>query len=963
MSEEEKPSFIPPEDDPERIKQLLSLVKETVAVYRAAEEKAEKKQEIAQRNALGVEKEPQSSYVEAPIAFPQKAESAVGAFSHEEILFDPPRSKAEVVEKVEEKEELTVEEAVLDPLENNEDEEIADETVEALDEEARLEEAEELEEKEALEELARIDAVEEIEELEEREEDEEHASTEEEEEEAPARLSKEEAFDELEEENGEETASFAEENGEVIPFITDSIFSPASEKTSEEEESLPDKKPVSPQNKTEEWEAITLDSEIDALIAESREKRERDNPYPWKEEGQKPFSSPTVEPIVKEPLSPSVEDAPFLEKEPIALDPGPSAPPRRVRRFSIRLIDRRAAEKKTEPVSVRDAGVFSPLLSHTEEDGFVGTLRPQDFFIADMKEDESLLAENGEYVSRNQIESILTKYDAEQKQLSIRFFLSVFLSALLLVFENLPLFDISRFALFGITPAVAVLLDLCLLGGIASLAYDYWKRGFSEIASLRLGECGLLVLSLLLSLAASIFTLCAGLDLLCALPAACFVSISLYLRRMRSKDDAVTFSELCKSGDKLAAEDIPAVYASEESAALDKHIKDVVRIKKVGFVNGYFRRMKKPCEDYTLHSILLGFGLFAAFMTTILYALLAKEASFARVSSLVLYLLLSLIGSVFLTARRIPFHHLVNRADEMGTAVIGESSAEDYASVDAICFEDVEAYPSRKVRVRQIKIYENGKLDEILYYMASVFSILGGPLDGVFRVSAAELGISENITLLSSSLDGFEASVDGVRITAGKSTFFPKEKIYAYYDGGDAFEEDCGNISVMYVAVDGVINAKFCIEYTVSHQFEANVARLRRYKVAPLLRSFDPNISNLLLLRTLHNPSLQIRAVRKRVDQLYDFAESRIDSGLVSTRGSKELLRTLFLCQNHRRAVGIGRILKMASIPISLALSLWVAVALRPEFCSVYVAAMQLLWLLPPYITSRIYFQKRKKTK
>ena len=80
MSEEEKPSFIPPEDDPEHIKKLLSLVKETVAVYRAAEEKAEKKQEIAQRNAFGVEKEPLPSYTEAPIAFPQKAESIEGAF-------------------------------------------------------------------------------------------------------------------------------------------------------------------------------------------------------------------------------------------------------------------------------------------------------------------------------------------------------------------------------------------------------------------------------------------------------------------------------------------------------------------------------------------------------------------------------------------------------------------------------------------------------------------------------------------------------------------------------------------------------------------------------------------------------------------------------------------------------------------------------------------------------------------
>ncbi len=959
MSEEKKNGFTPPEDDPEYINRLLSLLKESVEVYRAAEEKTEKKNEIAQRNALGVESPAQVSFSEVPVNTPKNEKVEEGG-RHEDVLFDPPK-----VQMIEGEEEASNEAVV-------EKEELS---AEALDEAMMLEAAEEVEAAEAFEELAKTDggiepelideAVEAVEEVGEVGERETAEAVEALAEDDRTETLLEEGDEEALEEKGEEEPPLEEEESEeVIPFINDSVFSPVKEKLAEEE-SFPNQKEASRQNKTEEWEAITLDSEIDALIAESREKKsEREDPYRWKEEEKKSPTSPsTVAPVIEEPVRPLAKEAPILEREPILLTEEPTAPVRRVRRFYLRLIDRRATKKQEEPISVRDAGIATPLLSHTEEDGFVGTLRPQDFFIADMKEDESLLSENGEYVSRNQIESIFSKYETKQKQLSIRFFLSVFLSALLLVFENLPLFGISRFALFGISAPMAVLLDLCLLAGVASLAFDYWKQGFSEIASLRLGESGLVVLSLLLSFAASLFNLCAGLDLLCALPAASFVSISLYLRRMRCKDDVVTFTELCKSGDKLAAEDIPAVYASEESAALDKHIKDVVRIKKVGFVNGYFRRMKKTCEDFSLHAVLLIVGLSITFLTTILYAFLAEDASLTRVSSLVLYLLLSLLGSVLLTARRIPFHHLVSRADEMGTAVIGESSAEDYAAVDAICFEDVEAYPSRKVRVRQIKIYENGKLDDVLYYMASVFSILGGPLDGVFRVSAAELGISENITLLSSSLDGFEASVDGVRITAGKSTFFPKEKIYAYYDGGDAFEEDCGNISVMYVAVDGVINAKFCIEYTVSRQFESNAARLRRYKVAPLLRSFDPNISNLLLLRTLHNPSLQIRAVRKRVDQLYDFAESRIDSGLISTRGSKELLRTLFLCQSYRRAVGIGRILKMAAVPITLGLSFWVSATLSPVFSSVYVGALQLLWLLPPYVTSRIYFQKRKKTK
>lgn len=958
MLEEEKQGFTPPEDDPEYINRLLSLLKESVEVYRAAEEKTEKKNEMAQRNALVEVEKAKESEVAKPFSETQVPSESLGepegAFRHEEIFFEAPVSNPSTVEEpvevIKEAEEINGDKDPDKPEEAEDEAETPEETEEPIEE--PIEENEEMEAvkaEETIEEARTEEAIEEIEEAAEAEKSE-----------APQPI-------EAIEETVEET-EVIEEAEDIVPFISDAVFAPLSNTLSEEEESLPVKKEEARQNKTEEWEAITLDSEIDALIAESREKKsEREAPFFTREEEKAAsFSSVAISVTPDADVARLPQEAVILEKEESPLAEETVAPPHRVRRFSMRLLSRRTALREGRAVSVQDAGVSSPLLSPTEEDGgedFVGTLRPQDFFIADMKEDESLLAENGEYVSRNQIENILSKYANEEKQLGIRFFLSVVLSVLLLVFENLPLFGIDRFSLFGISSVVSVLLDIGLLLAVCCLAFDFFREGFSEIASLRIGESGLVVLSLLLSFLGSLFNLCAGLDLLCALPGAVFVSVSLYLRRMRCKDEVITFTELCKSGDKLAAEDIPAVYASEESAALDKHIKDVVRIKKVGFINGYFRRMKKKCEDLSLHSLLLLIGFCTTVLTTILYALLAKGSAMSGVASLAFYLLFSLLSTILLTARRVPFHHLVGCADEMGTAVIGESSAEDYAAVDAICFEDVEAYPSRKVRVRQIKIYENGKLDDVLYYMASVFSILGGPLDGVFRVSAAELGISENATLLSSSADGFEASVDGVRITAGKSTFFPKEKIYAYYDGGDAFEEDCGNISVMYVAVDGVINAKFCIEYTISRQFERNVARLRRYKVAPLLRSFDPNISNLLLLRTLHNPSLQIRAVRKRVDQLYDFAESRIDSGLVSTRGSKELLKTLFLCQGYRRACRIGRILKMAAVPIGLFFGLTVSATLSPLFFSVYAAALQLFWLLPPYITSRIYFQKRKKTK
>lgn len=733
-------------------------------------------------------------------------------------------------------------------------------------------------------------------------------------------------------------------------------------------------------HETGEWEAITLDGELEQLIAESRERRlERPG---GSRSGLSSRPSGSSEKSAKE----GSPDARTRKEEPAVSDraatqtsglgvssgkaTGPSSSPsgapasalpsHRTRRFRARLL-RRASSPAEKPAGrIKDTGRAVPLTDTPRQEKIPEeinpVLRPQDFFIADMRENETTTVSTDEFVSRNQIETIYTRYAGENRKTRIAFFASVFLACVLLVFENLPLFGVSYGLAFGLGAAGAVLIDAGLLAAVLLLVPETLAAGARALLVPRLEKEALLPVLSFFSFVGILWNLIAGTAILCALPCVVFVSLLLGFRLSELRNETRTFSHLCASGDKLAAEDLPAVYAVEETAALGKRVRDVMRIKKVGFVGGFFARLRRRIDDYPLHMILLPLAALISFLSTILYAIIAGATS-AEVLSFFASLILSSYTAVFFATRGFAYRNLVRGADELGTAVVGESSAEEYARVNAISFEDVEAYPSRRVRVRQIKIYENAKLDEILYYMASVFSILGGPLDGVFRVSASELGLSEDVRLTASHEDGFEAEVDGVTILAGKSTFFPKDKIYAYYDGDYAFEEDCGNISVMYVSLDGVISAKFCIEYTISRKFEHDALRLRRAGVSALVRSYDPNISNLLLVRTLRTPGLTIRAVRKKTEQLYDFAESRIDSGLVSTTGSKDLLHTLFLCQNYRRSAGTGRVIKTLSVFLSLLAGALIFASVG-RFYSVYTAALQLFWLLPSYIAAKIHFRK-----
>ena len=615
-----------------------------------------------------------------------------------------------------------------------------------------------------------------------------------------------------------------------------------------------------------------------------------------------------------------------------------------------------SAEPTVEPI----ATPYCEPATEPESIDTIGALRPQDFFIADMREENEISSLNkaDEYVSRNQIESILNAYAVEKRQVSLRFILAVILSSFLLVFENLPLLGVDYSSLLGIGARVAVLLDVGLLVAVSLLATDRFREGATELFAWELGTSAITLISVFISLLVSGVALGFGIQLLLSLPAAVAVTLSIFFYRMQVRDNERTFLLLCESGDKLAAETIPAFCATEEIAVLGRRIREVVRIKKVGFVTGYFARTKEKREDYRLHTLLTLCAIGFLYLITTLCILMTKDM--AKTLSLSAWLSAPLSLSVFFAARRLPFHHLVDTAEAHGTAVLGEASAEDYGKVDAIAFEDVEAFRSNDVFVHQIKLYENGRLDELLYDLAGVFSVLGGPLDAVFRVAAAELGMPSDVVLISTAPEGLEASVEGVRISLGKWAHFRTEMISPYYDSEDTYREDSGEFSIMYVAIEGVIRAKVYLKYAMNEHFEKNVRRLQRNGVRSLIRSYDPNIGDGLVAASARSTNLRVKVVRKKPEQLHDFAETRVDSGLVTSAGSRDLLYTLFMCQNYRKAVRTLAYCKAIALPLSVLASILLPLVSHTPFASVYGAAIGLFWLIPVHFISRFYFKKER---
>ncbi|MBR5616033.1 MAG: YidC/Oxa1 family membrane protein insertase, partial [Clostridia bacterium] len=133
-------------------------------------------------------------------------------------------------------------------------------------------------------------------------------------------------------------------------------------------------------------------------------------------------------------------------------------------------------------------------------------------------------------------------------------------------------------------------------------------------------------------------------------------------------------------------------------------------------------------------------------------------------------MLLTLPSCAFI-AFSYPMYLASGFAYEKDSAMIGEASLGEYADASVVSFDDKEVFPARGVRVRNVKVYGENRIDHVIYAAASVFHVVGGPLADVFETATGELGYAENVKLTRLDRDGIESRVDGGTVLIGRAAF------------------------------------------------------------------------------------------------------------------------------------------------------------------------------------------------
>lgn len=568
------------------------------------------------------------------------------------------------------------------------------------------------------------------------------------------------------------------------------------------------------------------------------------------------------------------------------------------------------------------------------------------------------------YTSREQNSEIGSKYRARMRKSFFRIIIVAIL-ALGILFLELATKDSTLhgdFAKQGRYGMIYILIDLQLLFFIAIALLDSIRNGMSGIIKLKLNTDSLLVVSIFFATAYSLvilFTDPYAADLkLYNLPAAFAALCSAVVKYMSAKKDYRCFRIVASKRPKYTACELSG--GTKEADEFYKYLFDdseIYTVRRTSFIDGFVERTEKRAKFEDVFNFIVPVVLFAGAALFVVMHLLGSELRDAYAAFSIIIAASVPAASFFMitlpviSANRIGAKH--------STAFIGNAIAEEYSNASVLSFADTEVYPSSLVKITNIRMYGDYRIDAVLTDMAKVFKYVGGPLSKVLSAT-----LSENvekpalIRVIESANDGLCVAMDGHNYFLGKRTYMRRYRFETPVDDGDdAYERGVG--SVMYVVIDEKLAAKLYIKYAINPLFDSLLKDMYKAGLCLGVKTLDPNINNELIASGITFRKCPISVLRGNDPEEVAGEAERVDSGVVCNSTLHNFLKMFALCDKARHITKTNVIISIISVFLSFGIVAFLAVTGDiGAVSSLHAVAFQLFWLLPVWLISFLMMRK-----
>lgn len=566
-----------------------------------------------------------------------------------------------------------------------------------------------------------------------------------------------------------------------------------------------------------------------------------------------------------------------------------------------------------------------------------------------------------EYTSPSQKKEIFSTFRSKYMSAKIRMIASAFLAIMLFVIEALPVIN-PEFDLFGENAFIAVLVDVCITIAASSLAFNSIVKAFMLLGKGKFSGDSVTAFSFCISMIVSMISVIAtylgeeGLVLYNFSFAVC-VFFSIVFEFLALRRDIYSFKILSSSETKSVMTKLGRTEKSPEEKVFGEYIgdySDVYRVRETDFVSDFFKKRKEVPSCTRILGILIPISVLIAVVAAVISATVLEYDVYTSISyGYMAYWFCAPVAA--LISFTYPMYLCSLRAYSYSSAIIGDATPECSERISAIAFDDCDAFPPERTKIKSVKVFENYHIENVIYFASSVFSKIGGPLATVFKQATLDSLNSESVEIKEITDLGIDAFVDGRHIVIGQSSYMESQCFETMYDPGDEDYEGNTNKRVLYLACDEVVVAKFYIQYTVSPDFLYIVRHLCREGICISIRSLDPCIDNdILPSNKIDLKEYPVCVIKGQEPAIKEEKISARDGAIISTGTRKGLVKTLLLCDKVMNIRKTNLIVKVLSIVIGM-VAAGLIIFSGGSVSSVWPAVYQIFWMLPIFAVSKIY--------
>ena len=567
-----------------------------------------------------------------------------------------------------------------------------------------------------------------------------------------------------------------------------------------------------------------------------------------------------------------------------------------------------------------------------------------------------------EYKERLQNQEIKSMYDYAVKGIGRRLLFSAIFAIILFFVENITLFTSTPTGIFNAVmyPYVHIGVSMGLLLLCVICAHEQMYHGIKSVfskdflpESVGVVAVGICVIHSLTSL------ILTSLGYICVtqfnfVAAAILVGLILFsfvnvvreefgFRAISGKDTKFVL-------EKVKQSNAEAEYDTFTTTSNGDYNGKIARVGRTVFVKNYFRNTNESVNISRFMSIYY----LIALIVPIVFAIIAAVRNGTAVQ-LTMYwgmgvMLMLPIG--VLCAYSVPFYIGNKKLFEDGVAIIGENAVNEYADADVVVVNDTTAFPPQNIKIKHFHVYNDYTIENVLYYAANGFSLVGGPLADVFDAAAnAQILSSKKVRFMCSGRSYLCVRVDNDKVIFADKFGMTSQGIEV---GNEREGKD--NLSAMYVAINGVLAAKFYIKYEIDDEFLRIVRLLNRNGTGVGIRSFDPNLNNELIKKITTFKKRDLRIIKLTAVSEVSKTTPAQDGRIVSKGLSMSLIKAIPVCKKiltARKAIKATKIL--ASLGGAVLLGLLVFGKL--SFISAHIVGYHLgfvvlmmllsLWIMP----------------